>query len=186
MIDREAGTITLEHVTSKVDVKQSREPESKETHFKPRPARKSKSSSRLEDHSSSSSSRHHSEGPLRKRPDTKKSDNIKPPKQPSGNMPEIIGMSSSGDPGRGSNNDSRTGQSNNPLGFLSSESDSNQEDSSSSSSTSSDNDDESDDSNNGGQQTNKQESNPPQTTTDMADFGLDLSSESSSDDSDGS
>lgn len=40
VIDREAGTITLEHVTSKIDVKQTRAPDTQETHFKPRPARR--------------------------------------------------------------------------------------------------------------------------------------------------
>jgi len=190
VIDREAGTITLEHVTSKVDVKQTRGEESKEVHFKPRPARKTKSSSRLEDSSSSHRDHHrdHHDGPpsrKQNRPETKISKSI--PKTSSNNMPEIIGMS--GDAGRSGGGGESRSQSNNPLGFLDSESDSNQ-DSSSSSSTSSDNDDESDDSNNGQEETtNKQteNSNPPQqTTTDMADFGLDLSSESSSDDSDGS
>jgi len=174
VIDREAGTITLEHVTSKVDVKQTRGEEAKEVHFKPRPARKAKSSSRLQDPST----------PPRKqnRPDPK----IKsmPKTISSGNMPNIIGMSGdSRSPSRGA--ESRNNQSNDPLGFLDSESDSNQ-DSSSSSSTSSDNDDESDDSNNGETTTNKQIDTNPPPQTDMADFGLDLSSESSSDDSDGS
>ena len=114
VIDREAGTITLEHVTSKVDVKQTRGEEAKEVHFKPRPARKAKSSS-------SSSSLHHHEGPPRKhnRPDPPRSEIKSMPKTSSGNMPEIIGMS--GDSGRPSGGgESRTNQSDNLLGFLSS------------------------------------------------------------------
>ena len=107
VIDREAGTITLEHVTSKVDVKQTRGEEAKEVHFKPRPARKVKSSSRLQDPST----------PPRKqnRPDPK----IKsmPKTISSGNMPNIIGMSGdSQSPSRGA--ESRNNQSNDPLGFL--------------------------------------------------------------------
>ena len=108
VIDREAGTITLEHVTSKVDVKQTRGEESKEVHFKPRPARKTKPP-RLEDHG------HHDGPPSRKqnRPEPKMKSK---PNMSSGNMPEIIGMS--GDAGRPSGGGESRSQSNNPLGFL--------------------------------------------------------------------
>ena len=112
VIDREAGTITLEHVTSKVDVKQTRGEESKEVHFKPRPARKTKPP-RLEDSSSTHHHSHHHDGPpsrKQNRPEPK----IKP--MPKGNMPEIIGMS--GDAGRPSGGGESRSQSNNPLGFL--------------------------------------------------------------------
>merc|ERR1712142_899133 len=148
VIDREAGTITLEHVTSKIDVKQTREQEAKEIHFKPRQARKSKSS----DTSSS-----YNEAPPRKQnrlSDTKLIPSSHKVKN-SGNMPEIIGMSDGRDNSQTSG-DGQNSQSNNPLGFLSSESDSNQ-DSSSSSSTSSDHSDESDDSKEG--ETTKQTNN---------------------------
>ena len=110
MIDREGGTITLEHVTSKIDVKQTREQEAKEIHFKPRPSRKSKSS----DTSSS-----YNEAPPRKQnrlSDTKLMPSTNKVKN-SGNMPEIIGMSD-GSSQRGG--DGQNIQSNNPLGFLSS------------------------------------------------------------------
>lgn len=187
VIDRESGTITLEHVTSKVDVKQTRGgEETREVNFKPRPARKTKSSSRLEDNSSSTSSSHHHEGGPPSRKQNRPEPKIKSIPKTAGNMPEIIGMQS--DSRRPSGGGESKSQSNNPLDFLSSESDSNH-DTSSSSSSSSDNDDESDDSNNGQEETtNKQIDHPPPepTTTVMADFGLDLSSESSSDDSDGS
>jgi len=170
VIDREAGTITLEHVTSKIDVKQTREQEAKETHFKPRPARKSKSES--------SSSSHHHEPPRKtsRLPEVKEKDlsnRSMPTSKKDRNMPEIIGMESE------SNNSQIFGS--NIGSILSSESDSNQEDSSSSSSTSSDN--ESDDSNQqeDGSKPVKPEPLPPPQSTDMADFGLDLSSESSSD-----
>ena len=113
VIDREAGTITLEHVTSKVDVKKTRgEEELKEVHFKPRPARKTKPP-RLED----SSRDHHGGPPARKqnRPEPKMKS--KPNISSSGNMPEIIGMQS-GDAGRPSGGGESKSQSNNPLGFL--------------------------------------------------------------------
>ena len=112
MIDREAGTITLEHVTSKVDVKQTRGEESKEVHFKPRPARKSKPVG-LED--SRDHHGHHDGPPPRKqnRPEPKMKSK---PNTSTGNMPEIIGMS--GDAGRPSGGGESKSQSNNPLGFL--------------------------------------------------------------------
>ena len=119
MIDREAGTITLEHVTSKVDVKQTRGEESKEVHFKPRPARKTKSSSRLEDSSGRDHHRDHHDGPpsrKQNRPEPKISKSIPKTSTGSGNMPEIIGMS--GDAGRSGGGGESRSQSNNPLGFL--------------------------------------------------------------------
>ena len=116
VIDREAGTITLEHVTSKVDVKQTRGEEAKEVHFKPRPARKTKPS-RLED----SSSNHHHHGHHHDGPPARKQNRPEPkmkskPNTSTGNMPEIIGMS--GDAGRPSGGGESRSQSNNPLGFL--------------------------------------------------------------------
>ena len=117
MIDRESGTITLEHVTSKVDVKQTRGgEETREVNFKPRPARKTKSSSRLEDKSSSTSSSHYHEGGPPSRKQNRPEPKIKSIPKTAGNMPEIIGMDSRRPSGGGESKS----QSNNLLGFLSS------------------------------------------------------------------